>query len=236
ALAPTVLGGQNLAQTSSSLQKYDIALMAALDGVDPVSFAAEMGATSNVLMFNMVGGGDCPNYVPYDADGNPTTDAASIVGATCSDGATQRLPGTMPLAFQGKYPSDHVVPNFDYFADAETNPFTPIMSGLSYDLGALGSKVDTPIVEVASAAMPLAGTTALAELAGLEATYATDLVSADATGGKFVLPFAQGTHSTFAAADDSAAFTTMVTQMLYFFSTGGNLKVGVDGGLKASAE
>lgn len=236
AFAPTVLGGLNLAQTSSSLQKYDIALMAALDGVDPVSFAAEMGATSNVLMYNMVGGGDCPSFVPYDADGNPTADVASMVGANCSDGSTQRLPGAIALAFQGKYPSDHVVPNFDYFADADTNPFTAIMSGLSYDLGALGSKVDTQIVEVGSAAMPLAGTTALAELAGLEATYASDLTSADATGGKFVLPFTQGTHSTFAAADDSTAFTTMVTQMLYFFNTGGNLKAGVDGGLKASAE
>lgn len=236
AFAPTVLGGLNLAQTSSSLQKYDIALMAALDGVDPVSFAAEMGATSNVLMYNIVGGGDCPSFAPYDTDGNPTADVASMVGANCSDGSTQRLPGSIALAFQGKYPPDHVVPNFDYFADAEDNPFTPIMSGLSYELGALGSKVETQIVEVDSAAMPLTGTTSLGALAGLQTTYASDLSSADATGGKFVLPFTQGTHSTFAAADDSSAFTTMVTQMLYFYSTGGSLKANVSGGLKASAE
>tara|TARA_Y100000296_G_C4965684_1_gene153275 strand:- start:62 stop:541 length:480 start_codon:yes stop_codon:yes gene_type:complete len=159
-----------------------------------------------------------------------------MVGANCSDGSTQRLPGSIALAFQGKYPPDHVVPNFDYFADAENNPFTPIMSGLSYELGALGSKVETQIVEVDSAAMPLTGTTSLGALAGLQTTYASDLSSADATGGKFVLPFIQGTHSTFAAADDSTAFTTMVTQMLYFYSTGGSLKANVSGGLKASAE
>ncbi|MFC3678828.1 hypothetical protein [Bacterioplanoides pacificum] len=220
AFAPTVLPGLNLAQDSSSLQKYEGMLQAALNSVDPIGFAAELGEqTTPVLMYNVVGGGDCPSFMPFDQNGAPTANVSEMVGADCSDGSTQRLPSKMALAFQGKYPADHVVPNFDYFADADNNPFAPIMSGLTFELGDLGSKVTTPIEAMASSASALAGTNPLAELAGLKVLDET--LDMDGSGGQAVIPFDKATHVTFAAADDTDTFTTMITQMLTFFGSDG---------------
>src|SRR5690606_18012166 len=186
--APTVLGGLNLAQDSSSLQKYEGMLQAALNSVDPIGFAAELGAqTTPVLMYNIVGGGDCPVFRPFDADGATTTNPALMVGADCSSlGATQRLPSKMALAFQGKYPADHVVPNFDYFADAEKNPFAPIMAGLTHKLDGF----DTLITEMPSSASALVGTNPLAKLA--ELNELDDSFDALAPNKKAVIPFERG--------------------------------------------
>ncbi|MCA6061532.1 hypothetical protein HUF18_17265 [Thalassolituus sp. ST750PaO-4] len=232
AFAPTVLSGLNLAQDSSSLQKYEGMLQAALNSVDPIGFAAELGAqTTPVLMYNVVGGGACPNFTPFDQNGAPTANASEMVGADCSDGPTQRLPSKIALAFQGKYPSDHVVPNFDYFGDADSNPFSSIMSGLTFELGDMGSKVTTPIEAMPSSASALVGTNPLAELAGLKELDETlDMTN---SGGQAVIPFDKATHVTFAAADDTNTFTTMITQMLTFFgSNGAALNPAVNAGVK----
>jgi hypothetical protein len=232
AFAPTVLSGLNLAQDSSSLQKYEGMLQAVLNSVDPIGFAAELGEqTTPVLMYNVVGGGDCPSFMPFDQNGTPTANVSEMVGANCSDGPTQRLPGKIALAFQGKYPSDHVVPNFDYFADADNNPFAPIMSGLTFELGDMGSKVDTLIEAMPSSASALVGTNPLAELAGLKELDET--LDMTGSGGQAVIPFDKATHVTFAAADDTNTFTTMITQMLTFFgSNGAALNPAVNAGVK----
>lgn len=229
--APTVLGGLNLAQDSSSLQKYEAIAQAALNSVDPIGFAKELGAQANtpVLLFNAVGGGDCPNFVPFDADGNPTATPSAMVGAHCNGGNNERLPSGIALAFQGKYPADHVVPNFSYFADAATNPFAgPVMGGLSYMLGEGQEAVKTQITETPSAYSALVGTNPLVKLAGL-----TTWDGAAIDQNKNEIQFDQATHSTFAAGDDVGAFETMMTQMLTFFTTNGAaLNPTVDAGVK----
>src|SRR5690606_3334852 len=166
------------------------------------------------------GGGDCPNFEVLTQDGQP-------VGANCSDGQTQRLPSGMALAFQGKYPADHVVPNYDYFANAEKNPFAPIMAGLTHKLDGF----DTLITEMPSSASALVGTNPLAELAGLKELDET--LDMTGSGGQVVIPFDKATHVTFAAADDTNTFTTMITQMLTFFgSNGAALNPAVNAGVK----
>jgi len=193
--APTILGGLDLAQDSSDLQKYEAILQAALDSVDPIGFAEELAAQDTpVLLYNAVGGGDCTDY------GN---------GKTSCD----RLPTGIAAAFQGKYPADHVVPNFDYFADADKNPFARIMPVLDYKL----EGVKTQVKEVSSAYAPLAGTNPLSKLAGLtpwDGVKSTEV-------NKTEIRFDKASHSTFAAADDADTFKTMMTQMITFFTTNG---------------
>lgn len=205
--APTILGGLGLAQDSSDLQKYEAVLQAALDSVDPIGFAEELAAQDTpVLLYNAVGGGDCTDYGS---------------GKTSCD----RLPTGIAAAFQGKYPADHVVPNFDYFADAGINPFARIMPGLDYKLDG----VQTQVKEVSSAYAPLAGTNPLSKLAGLTPWNGVNATEVSKTE----IQFDKATHSTFAAADDAATFETMMTQMITFFTTNGaNLNPAKVAGVK----
>ncbi|MDK2777070.1 MAG: hypothetical protein KYX62_05360 [Pseudomonadota bacterium] len=222
AFSTKVLAGLNLAQDSSALQKYEAMLQTALNSVDPINFASAMSQQNTpVLMFSMVGGGDCPAF--------------DIATAACSDGS-QRLPSDLTLAFQGKYPADHVVPNYDYFKAADSNPFTNVMPGLTYELGDLGAKTEIALTEMTSSAMPLAGTAPLAEQMGLKPVVGDNIASV--SGNKYVLQFDKGTHSTFAAADDTAVFTTMMAQMLTFFSggTANGLNPLTTDGIKPAAE
>lgn len=214
--APTVLGGLDLAQDSSNLQKYEAMLSAILNSVDPIGFVDELGKSSTpVLVYSAVGGGDCTTYAPTKT-------------------SCDRLPTGIAVAFQGKYPADHVVPNFDYFADAASNPFARVMPGLTYGLTpANGSeKEQVQIKEMPSSASALVGTNIMAKLAGMKTLDRSLTVD---TTKQYLIPFDKATHATFAASDDVASFTTMMTQMLTFFSSGGAvLNPAVNAGIKAA--
>jgi hypothetical protein len=203
AFATNILGGLQLAQDSSSLQKYESMMQAVLNSVDPINFASTLRTDATpVMMFNMIGGGDCPNF--------------NLAAGTCGDG-TDRIPAAFIQAFKGKYPPDHVVPNDDYLKSAATNAYVNVMPGLTYNLDG----TVTAMQNLESSAMPLTGTSPLAEQMGLTQVNSTNIATAT-FNKKAYIPFDKGSHVTFVANDDSATFTTMVTQMLTFFATGGS--------------
>lgn len=200
--ATNILGGLQLAQDSSSLQKYESMMQAALNSVDPINFASTLRTDDTpVMAFNMIGGGDCPNF--------------DLAAGTCGDG-TDRIPAPLIEAFGGVYPPDHVVPNNDYFKSADTNPYENVMPGLTFTLDG----TETALQNLDSSAMPLAGTSPLAEQMGLTQVNSTNIATVTFNKKAYV-PFDKGSHVTFVAADDSLTFKTMVTQMLTFFGSAG---------------
>jgi len=207
-----ILGGLNLAQDSSSLQKYESMLQATLNSIDAINFAELLrNDDTPVMMYNMVGGGDCPNF--------------DLATGTCSDNG-DRIPAPFIQAFAtsnttGVYPPDHVVPNDDYFKAAETNAYVNVMPGLTFDLKDKdGIPTEVAMRNLDSSKMPLAGTTPLAEQMGLTQVNSAN-ISTVTVDKKVYIPFEKGSHVTFVASDDKAVFKTMMTQMGTFFATGG---------------
>lgn len=202
--ATNILGGLQMTQDANGLQKYESMLQAALNSADVINFASLLrNDDTPVLMYNMVGGGDCPAF--------------DLATGTCGDGANgDKIPAAFIQAFGGVYPPDHVVPNDDYFKSAETNPYVNVMPGLTYELDG----VDTAMQNLDSSAMALAGTIPLAEQMGLTQVSTTNIASAT-FDKKAYIPFEKGSHVTFVAKDDNATFTTMMKQMGYFFATAG---------------
>ncbi len=212
-----ILEGLQLAQGSNSLQKFESMLQAALNSADAINFASLLrNDDTPVLMYNMVGGGDCPAF--------------DLATGVCGDGDKgDKIPKTIVQAFAGKYPPDHVVPNDDYFKSAETNPYVNVMPGLTYKLGG----EDVAMQNLDSSKMALAGTIPLAEQMGLTQVSTTNIASATFDKKAYV-PFEKGSHVTFVAKDDNATFTTMMTQMITFFgSAGAALQPGVTDGIAA---
>ena len=209
-----ILGGLNLAQDASSLQKYESMLQATLNSIDAINFAELLrNDDTPVMMYNMVGGGDCPNF--------------DLATGTCSDNG-DRIPAPFIQAFAtsnttGVYPPDHVVPNDDYFKAAETNAYVNVMPRLTFDLkDEDGISTEVAMRNLASSKMPLAGTTPLAEQMGLTQVHQGNIAQA-APSKKVYIPFAKGSHVTFVASDDTAVFKTMMTQMATFFASGGTM-------------
>ena len=207
-----ILGGLNLAQDASSLQKYESMLQATLNSIDAINFAELLrNDDTPVMMYNMVGGGDCPNF--------------DLATGTCSDNG-DRIPAPFIQAFAtsnttGVYPPDHVVPNDDYFKAAETNAYVNVMLGLTFDLKDKdGMPTEVAMRNLDSSKMPLAGTTPLAEQMGLTQVNSAN-ISTVTVDKKVYIPFEKGSHVTFVASDDTAVFKTMMTQMGTFFATGG---------------
>jgi pimeloyl-ACP methyl ester carboxylesterase len=206
AVTPQVLGGLNLAQDASNLQKYQTVLQATLNSADVINFADLLrNDNTPVMMYGMIGGGSC----------RPTAAPGS-----CSDGA-DRFPANLITA-DNKYPADNVIPNFDYFKTDDTrNPFTNNLVDLSYDLN--GTQTFLKGNEASGA--PLVGTTPLAEQMGLtqiNATNISDSAAVAAANKKIYMPFDQGSHVTFITSDDSASFTSMIAQMVAFFDSEGD--------------
>lgn len=181
---PTILGslaGAGLTQGSSDLEKYFSVLQASIDSVDPVMTGSLLAATDTpIVLFNMVGG----DALPTDE-----TELAAI---------------SYPAGFkgQGSYLADHTVPNFDYFADAATNPYAAFAP-------ALGLQAEAP-----SAKAVMAGTNGLATIMGLEVVNKDTVIGELTSPTQVVSRFSTGTHSTFANSDAPAAFTEMLTQSI----------------------
>jgi hypothetical protein len=202
AITARILGGLNLTQDASNLQKYQSMLQAALNSADVINFAdLLLNDDTPVLMYSMIGGGDCPAY-------NAET-------GTCSD-VSNRIPASIIKSFGGVYPPDHVIPNNDYFKSAETNPYVNVLPTLSYELN--GTK--TFLKHNESSGAPLTGTTPLAEQMGLTEVNKTNIATVDFKK-KAYIPFEKGSHVTFITSDDQAAFNSMMEQMVTFFTSGG---------------
>lgn len=186
AFGPTILAGLSNAgieQGASDFEKYMYVFQSMIDSVDPGANAAEITADS--ILFEMVGGGNLP------AD---TTDTS--------------LPSAY-LAALTAYPADHTVPNFDYFADADTNPYAWLVAAVP----SLGLTAGVP-----TAAAPLAGTDGLASVMGLETVNSANTTPST---DQVLVRLQQGTHSTFAAADDEDAFTEMMTETVFMIGGAG---------------
>jgi hypothetical protein len=202
AITTRILGGLNLAQDESNLQKYQSMLQAALNSADIINFADLLREDATpVLMYSMIGGGDCPAF-------NSET-------GTCSD-RSNRIPASFIKAFGGVYPPDHVVPNDDYFKFAETNPYVNILPELAYDLNG----TPTNLKHNESSGDALTGSTPLAEQMGLTQVNTTNIDTVK-FNKKAYIPFEKGSHVTFITSDDNATFSTMMAQMVSFFSTNG---------------
>jgi pimeloyl-ACP methyl ester carboxylesterase len=179
---PTILGSlaaAGLTQGSSGLEDYLSVLQAAVDSVDPVmtgGLLAEMGTP--IVLFNMVGG----DALPTDAD-----ELAKISYPTGFKG-------------QGSFLPDPTVPNFDYFANGDTNPYAAFAP-------TLGLQVEAP-----TARATMAGTNGLAGVMGLEVVNKDTVVADLSSPIQVVSRLSTGTHSTFANSDAPAAFTEMLTQ------------------------
>jgi hypothetical protein len=203
AISPLVFGGLNLTQDASNLQKYQLVLQATLNSADVINFADLLRTNDTpVMMYSMVGGGDC------------RSDAAE---GSCSDGADR-----FPAAYieDNKYPADHVIPNFDYFKTAETDPYVNILPTITYELNG----TVTAFQHNEASGAPLTGTRPLAEQMGLTQIHEGNITSADAVteaAGKIYMPFDQGSHVTFITSDDSKTFTSMIAQMVAFFDSKG---------------
>ncbi|MGK0247282.1 MAG: hypothetical protein ACI910_000004 [Oleispira sp.] len=202
AITAKILGGLNLTQDASNLQKYQSMLQAALNSADVINFADILREDDTpVMMYSMIGGGDCPAF-------NAETGA-------CSD-RSDRIPTSIIQAFGGVYPPDHVIPNDDYFKSAETNPYVDVLPTLSYELN--GTPTNLRHNEASGDA--LVGTTPLAEQMGLTQVNATNIATVEFNKKAYV-PFAKGSHVTFITSDDNATFSSMIAQMASFFSTNG---------------
>jgi pimeloyl-ACP methyl ester carboxylesterase len=191
---PTILGslaGSGLTQGSSDLEKYLSVMQASLDSIDPAMSGSLLAETDTpIVLFNMVGGDALP------------TDSTELAAISYPDG----------FKALGSFLPDHTVPNFDYFADADTNPYSVFAT-------ALGLQEEAP-----TAKSVMAGTDGLASIMGLEVVNADTDLSGLASPTQVVTRLSTGTHSTFANSDAPAAFTEMLTQSIYLIN--GSFTVG----------
>jgi hypothetical protein len=203
AVTARILGGLNLTQDASNLQKYQTVLQAALNSADVINFADLLREDETpVLMYSMIGGGACPS-------------ANAAETGVCSD-RSDRIPESIIKAFGGVYPPDHVFPNNDYFKSAETNPYVNVLPTLSYDLNG----TPTNLKHNESSASALTGTTPLAEQMGLTLIGKND-IPVSLSSNKVYMPFEKGSHVTFITSDDNSAFNSMMEHMVSFFSETG---------------
>ncbi|GAA6146124.1 hypothetical protein [Thalassolituus maritimus] len=176
---PVVVGGlaaSGVAQGTENFEKFMYVFQSAVDVADPANAGAMLAATDTpVVAFNMVGG----NALPSDASGVSYPDGFKAAGV---------------------YLPDPTVPNFDYFADAGTNPYAAFASALGLPTG-----IDT-------AYAPLAGTQGLTTVLGTEPVTSATTVGDLSSPLRAEVRFASGTHSTFANSDDSAVFLEMLGQ------------------------
>jgi pimeloyl-ACP methyl ester carboxylesterase len=199
---PSILGSlaaAGLTQGSSDLEKYFSVLQASIDGVDPVMTGGLLAATGTpIVLFNMVGGDALP------------TDPTELAGISYPDG----------FKGQGSFLPDHTVPNFDYFANGDSNPYAAFAP-------ALGLQVEAPTAKAV-----MAGTNGLAGVMGLE-VVSKDTVVGDLTSPtQVVTRLSTGTHSTFANSDAPTAFSEMVYQSVTLIK--GSFAVGNPAVLEAS--
>ena len=179
---PAILGslaGVGLTQGSSNLEEYLSVLQAVLDSVDPAMTGGLLADTNTpIVLFNMVGG----DALPADE-----TELAGI---------------SYPAGFkgQGSFLPDHTVPNFDYFANGDTNSYAAFAP-------AQGLQVEAPTAKAV-----MAGTNGLADIMGLEVVNQGTVVADLSSPTQVVSRFSTGTHSTFVNSDAPAAFTEMLTQ------------------------
>jgi pimeloyl-ACP methyl ester carboxylesterase len=196
---PTILGslaGAGLTQGSSDLEKYFSVLQASIDSVDPAMTGGLMAATDTpIVLFNMVGG----DALPSDAS-----------GISYPDG----------FKGQGSFLADHTVPNFDYFADGDTNPYAAFAP-------ALGLQTEAP-----TARGYMAGTNGLAGVMGLEVVNKDTDVADLSSPTQVVTRLSTGTHSTFANSDAPTAFSEMVYQSVTLIK--GSFAVGNTAVLESS--
>lgn len=194
---PSIIGGlksaADLDQGSSDFESFMHVIQATIDVVDPANSAKALADSGTpILLFNAVGGGDLP-------------------------AADDRADISLPDAFKGAnidtYLPDAVVPNYDYFAAAATNPFANFVNPACFnsnDENCAG--LAFPTTSAATAAAPMAGTNGLANIMGL------DVVRKDTTASTLESPvqaqvrLSKATHSTFGNADVNAAFLEMMTQ------------------------
>jgi len=180
---PVVTGGlaaAGVAQGTSSFEKFMYVFQSAVDVADPANSGSILAGTDTpVLAFNMVGG----NALPGDASGISYPDGFKALGLF--------LP-------------DPTVPNFDYFADAGTNPYAAFASALGLSTG-----LDT-------AYAPLAGTQGLTTVLATEVVDSATDVSGLASPLRVEARFASGTHSTFANSDHPATFYELLGQSVTF--------------------
>ena len=178
------LGGSGIEQGSDSFESFMFVFQSMIDGTDPAGSGLELATTSTpVLQFNMVGG----NPLPEDSSEISLPDALKAFGTF--------LP-------------DHTVPNFDYFADAGTNPYVAAAPKLGLPAG-----IDT-------AYAPLAGTSGLSEVLGTSEIVNQNNSTAVSNPLRVETRFASGTHSTFANADEEDTFKEMVAQSVGFIKNG----------------
>lgn len=183
--APTIVAGLKAAKVSQGTgdyEKFMAVMQASLDAVDPVGFASGLSTTPTLLV-NMVGG------------------AAFATGDDPS----------VPDAFKANntYVPDLTVPNFDYFADASTNPFAGVAAMLTGG-GKLPGGLPTGLD---SAKAPMTGTNGLSTLLGLTKVNA-DTGAGATSETRVETRFKAGTHSTLAAGDSATAFTEIIGQSL----------------------
>jgi pimeloyl-ACP methyl ester carboxylesterase len=199
---PSILGSlakAGLTQGSSNLEKYFSVLQAAIDSVDPVMTGGLLAETGTpIVLFNMVGGDALP------------TDETELAGIS------------YPAGFkgQGSFLPDPTVPNFDYFANGDTNPYAAFAP-------ALGLQVEAP-----TARATMVGTNGLAGVMGLEVVNKDTVVADLSSPIQVVSRLSTGTHSTFANSDAPAAFTEMLTQSVTLIK--GSFTVGNPAVLEAS--
>jgi pimeloyl-ACP methyl ester carboxylesterase len=204
AITARILGGLNLTQDASNLQKYQTVFQAALNSADVINFADLLRKDETpVLMYSMIGGGDCPNY-------------SDVTGRCSSVDRATRIPASIIKSFGGVYPPDHVFPNDDYFKSVVTNLYRDVLPTLSYELNG----TTTFLQHNESSAAPLTGTTPLAEQMGLSLIGKND-IPATLSSNKVYMPFEKGSHVTFITSDDDSAFNSMMEHMVSFFSTNG---------------
>ena len=179
---PSILGSlanAGITQGSSSLEAYLSVLQASIDSVDPVMTGGLLAETGTpIVLFNMVGG----DALPTDP-----TELASISAPTAFKG-------------QGSFLPDQTVPNYDYFADAATNPYAAFAA-------ALGLQEEAP-----TARAPMVGTNGLVTIMGLETVNKDTDVADLSSPTQVVSRLSTGTHSTFANSDAPTAFMEMLNQ------------------------
>ncbi|GLS25474.1 Ig-like domain-containing protein [Marinibactrum halimedae] len=136
-------------------------------------------------------------------NGTPTLMYEMVGGAAIASGAS--LSDGLQALFSGIYPPDHTVPNFSYFGVEDS--MNPYGGGIADAIG-LTSGLTT-------AFSPLAGSTPLSEVLGLEVVNQSNTTP---TSTALVVKMQSGTHSTFAANDDMAAFAEIIGQSLTFMN------------------
>ncbi|WP_370291792.1 hypothetical protein [Thalassolituus sp.] len=183
---PVVTGGLAAAgveQGTSNFEKFMYVFQSAVDVADPANAGLILAETDTpVLAFNMVGGNALPS------------DSGELAAISYPDG----------FKALGQFLPDSVVPNFDYFADAGTNPYAAFASALNLPTG-----LDTTYA-------PLAGTQGLTTVLGTEQVNSATNVGDLASPLRVEARFASGTHSTFANSDHPATFYELLGQSVSF--------------------